>query len=210
MAFGFRREPGTGRGYVNEASGARISRRQYDKYVESIGRREHLPGVTEAARAMRDAEAAMDRLRRELAARGAALDARERELLAREAAVAAGEARQRRSVFTRVERQGKGQRRYNTALEAFMSRRKEQGRPVSRREAAKAPEFRAALAEIKGKPNPRGDPTIAAANQARRNAAVEQLGGWREFEEMYRKRHGARVVRRSGSAGQRMRRANKG
>lgn len=52
MAFGYTRERGTGRGYVN-AAGERLSRRQYDKLAEAQGARRHLPAQAPARTAQR-------------------------------------------------------------------------------------------------------------------------------------------------------------
>lgn len=215
MAFGFDRERGaTARGYVNVSNpdlpiGTRLSRRQYDKYVETIGKREHLPGLHAAAIAIRDAERHLDATRRALAARGAELDARERDILRREAELAKAERDARASVFNRVRSTSAGQRRFNTAIDQFVEKRRSEGQRITRRSASKDPEFKRLLAELKGRPNPKGDPVIGAANKARRQAAVDVLGGWREFEEQYRRRYPLRV-RRSGNAGQSIRRRNRG
>lgn len=52
MAFGYTRERGTGRGYVN-AAGARLSRRQYDKMVSAQGAHRTLPAQAPARTAQR-------------------------------------------------------------------------------------------------------------------------------------------------------------
>lgn len=208
MAFGFSRERGTGRGYVNEtnpafAPGQRLSRRQYDKMIETLGARTHLP----AAEAIRAAELRMETIRRDLMERGAALDARERDILAREAALAAREAEPMIRAGYRRQRQGAGQRRYNAALEAYVKRTGK-----SRREAAKDAVFREAVKNLKAKPNPRDNPNVAARNVARRRAAYAVLGGSDGFREEYERMFGTpvRVVSRSRGFGGSMRRRNAG
>jgi hypothetical protein len=205
MAFGFRREAGTGRGYVNVdnplfAPGQRLSRRQYDKYVEQIGARTHLPG----AAAIRDAERRLEALREALAERSEALDARERELAERELALAE---REREGVQTgayRRERQGAGQRRYNLALDLYVRAQREAGRTIDKRQARSEPAFKAALADIKGQRNPKNNPNIRDRNLFLRKRGFRALGGADQFKEEYEARYGnvrrpaARRANRSG------------
>lgn len=212
MAFGFSRAAGTSRGYVADgsnpvfAAGQRLSRRQYDKYVEQIGQRSHLPG----AEAIRATERNLEALREALTARQTALDSQAAELAARELAVAEREAQAaRRGGFLR-ERQGAGQRRYNLALELYVTREREAGRPVTKRDAAKRAEFKAALADIKGRPNPSRNPNIAADNVAKRRRGFAVLGGADRFKEQYERQYGRVARGRRPGRGNSIRRRNKG
>jgi hypothetical protein len=180
MAFGFTRERGTGRGYVNVdnplfAPGQRLSRRQYDKYVEQIGQRMHLPAGPQA---IVEAENRLARIRNALAERAAALDDRERELLEREAALAERERERTETGYARRAAQRRGQDRYNLRLELYVRREREAGRTLTKRQAALEPAFRAINEQWKWRKNASPD-----ANQERRWKAMEALGGLRVYQE---------------------------
>lgn len=205
MAFGFRREPGSGRGYVNVDNplfgiGQRLSRRQYDKYVEQIGARSHLPG----AAAIRDAERRIETLRAALEASAEALDAREREITARELALAQMERERAETGVSRRERQGAGQRRYNLALDLYVRQQRAAGRHINKRDARSEPAFKSALADIKGQKNATNNPNIRDRNLFLRRRGFAALGGAQEFKEQYEARYGKPV--RPSSRGARMRR----
>lgn len=206
MAFGFTRAPGASRGYVNQdnplfAPGQRLSRRQYDKYIEQIGARTHLPG----AQAMRDAERRLEALREALAEQSAALDEREREVTERELAIAEREKEAIGAGVHRRARQGAGQRRYNLVLDLYTRAQREGGRTLTKRQAAREPAFRTALADIKGKPNPRNNANTRAKNLEGRRRGFAAIGGQDEFKEQYEARYGrvngrSRNPRHSGTA----------
>jgi hypothetical protein len=184
VAFGFERKKGSARIYVNVSNpdfeiGQELSRRSYDKYVTSIGRRN--PGLATGANAIREAERQLEALRRSLDMRAHALDLRERDLARREAEAAAD---LERKLF-RAERQSAGQRRYRSVLDAWRDEQARHGRQISKRDAARDPGFRQVLADMKGKPNPRGNPNIRLQNEALRERAAKHLGGWRRFKEIY-------------------------
>lgn len=188
MAFGFRRQQGAARGYVNVdnplfAPGQRLSRRQYDKYVEQIGARSFLPGE----QALRDAERRLTALRDALAQRSEALDARERELAERELALAQ---RERERVETGVQsatrRKGSiryGLDRYRGALDLYQRRARDAGRVINKRQAASEPAFKAIWSDIKGNKNPSANPNVAERNRARRMAGYNALGGLAEWQD---------------------------
>lgn len=206
MAFGFARERGTGRGYVNTANpefaiGARLSRRQYDRYVAGLGKRQGLPALSEAAQALVRAE-------RELEALRAALGAQAVPDIAsvREAEHAAGRAR---AVFNRRARTTAGQNRFNVAIRAFRDSEAAHGRALTYAQARADPRFREAVDLLKGKRNPFGDPNIAARNKEGRAWALEMLGGARGFREQYEAMYGARPRGRA-TRGMRIRKRNKG
>ena len=210
MAFGFRREAGTGRGYVNVDNplfgiGQRLSRRQYDKFVERLGERTHLPGV----QAIAAAEQRLDRLRTELEARASELDERERAILEREAALAQVEREQAEAGVARRGRQGAGQRRYNLALDLYVRQQRQSGRTINTRQARSEPAFKAALADIKGQANPKGNPNIRDRNLFLRRRGFRALGGAETFKEEYEARYG-RISPASRGYGARARRANRG
>jgi hypothetical protein len=187
MAFGFTRQAGTGRGYVNVSNpdyaiGDRLARRQYDKYIERLGKRTHLPG----AEAIRETERLLEQLR-------VRLDARESELDAREAAVelAERELALEQALF-RKGRQNAGQRRYNALLEAYVSEQRRRGnRSVNKLTAKSSPAFKQLVADVKGRANKRNNPIIRDANRFTRMKALDQLGGSNVFREYYEKLYGS-------------------
>jgi hypothetical protein len=188
MAFGFRREQGVARGYVNVdnplfAPGQRLSRRQYDKYVEQIGARSFLPGE----QALRDAERRLTALRDALAQRSEALDTRERELAERELALAQREReRVETGVQSAVRRKGSiryGLDRYRGALDLYQRRARDAGRVINKRQAAAEPEFKAIWSDIKGQKNPSRNPNVTKRNQSRRMTGYNALGGLAEWQD---------------------------
>lgn len=185
MAFGFRREAGKGRGYVNEgnadfAPGQRLSRRQYDNYIEGIGKRQHLPG-TEAIRAT---ERQLEQLRENLRQREQNLNTREASLKLREQEL------ELEKLLFRTGRTSAGQRRYNAVLDAYVTEQRRQGRKVTKIEARKSDAFKSILNDIKGRPNKRHNPNIAADNKQRRLRALERIGGGAAFREYYERMYG--------------------
>jgi hypothetical protein len=213
MAFGFDRMPGTARNYINRTNpvfgvGQILSRKQYDKYVEQLGARTHLPG----AEAMRAAEQRLEALRDALDARSGQLEQQARELAEREIALAQRERElAERGVYRRT-RQGAGQRRYNLALDLYVEQERDKGRRLTKRDARTEPAFKAALADIKGWKNPTKNPNVTSVNMARRRKGFAALGGADRFKEAYERLYGraaAPRVRRS-SVGVRIRKGNKG
>jgi len=183
--FGFKREAGTGRGYVNESNpdyeiGTRLSRRQYDKFIEKQGARQKLPGADQ----IRETERQLEQLRDALARRETALDLRETELKLREQ-----ELQLEKDLF-RKGRQSAGQRRYNTMLDAFVTNERRKGKTVNKRDARNDPVFKQAMEDIKGKPNKRKNPNIAAENVERRRRALAVVGGGDVFREYYERTYG--------------------
>lgn len=51
MAYGYKREKGGVRGYINEKTGERLSRRQYDKMVSAMGAHKAMPAPRKAKQA---------------------------------------------------------------------------------------------------------------------------------------------------------------
>lgn len=177
MAFGFVRNAGRARSYTNVSAadgpvpiGSTISRRQYDKYVERLGARTHLPGTA----AIRETERNLEELRRWLAAEQ--IEAEE---------VFEVEAELQRQRFANNGAQARGQRRYNAALESFVRHKRSQGIQITKREARSTAEFRQVMTDIKGTPNKRGNPNVRDRNAARRRAAFDRIGGGRNFKEVY-------------------------
>lgn len=194
MAFGFAREKGGARGYVNEsnpefAPGQRLSRRQYDKFTEKLGVRQHGSGVDAIAETERQLEA----LRASLAQRASALDQREASLELRERELAL-----EKELF-RKGRQSAGQRRYNAALDAYVSEKRRQGQTINKIQARRDPEFNAIMRDLKGRANPRGSPNIRDANKEKRLRALDALGGGANFREYYSKLYGSMVRGTTGS-----------
>ena len=186
MAFGFSRQPGAARGYVNEgnsdfAIGHRLSRRQYDKYVEKLGQRHHQPG----AEAIRETEKLLEKMRADLVQRSASLDTREAGLELREK-----ELELERQLF-RKGRHSAGQRRYNVMLDAYVANERRKGRTLNKRQAMQEPVFKQAMIDMKGKPNKRHDPNVAARNVVMRRNALERVGGAQVFREYYDSMYGA-------------------
>jgi hypothetical protein len=223
VAHGFRREKGAARGYVNETNpdfspGHRLSRRQYDAYADRLGARTHRPrmadltvSLTATQQTLRDTQAELDRLARELAASGRAQTRGQMLVARRRQREAMQSARETEALLTREDRTVKGLRRYHAALQSYVEEQRSRGRDVSARQAAKDPAFREAIALLKGKPNPRGSVRIRQANAEGRKRAIQALGGSAAFKEVYDRRYGQRVTRihRSG-AGDRIRRRNVG
>lgn len=194
MAFGFVRQPGTRRRFLNTETGEEISYRQYNKVLDRLGARQ--PALKTSVEALRAAENELERIRQSLASRSAQLDARETLLAERERELAL-----ERQLF-RAERQGRGQRRYNAALEAYTRAQRLRGRPrLTKTQARAEPVFKQALADLKGRANPNRNPNIADANRFARQKALATLGGdafFRDqYESLYGSRHGTRVTRLS-------------
>jgi hypothetical protein len=199
MAFGFRRSAGTARGYVNEtnpdfAIGQRLSRRQYDKYVETLGKRTHLPGVGVLREAQRRLEEIGDRLKH-LAAQERELTERERALAERARLIEEEEIQLNlRSRANRRARQNAGQRRYNSLLEAYVAEQRRKGdHTLNKRTAAQRPEFKQIVSDVKGKANPRNNPNIRDENRFRRMKALDKLGGSNVFREYYENLYGVPI-----------------
>lgn len=198
MAFGFDRERGlTARGYVNVsnpvfAPGQRLSRRQYDKYVEQLGQRSHAPGVG----AIRDAERRLEALRETLDQRGAALDAQERELAAREIALAERERAAGARAGFHKERTNAGLRRYRVLVEMYQDKQRAAGIRMNKTQVAASPEFKALARTIRetdraqSNKAKRRDPNAAAREMERRKRAFDTLGGADKFREDYVERYG--------------------
>lgn len=224
MAHGFQRERGaTARGYINVsnsdfAPGFRLSRRQYDNYVELLGLRTKKPTIAsltdrirDTQRQLRDTKAELDRLSKELAAEGRA-ETRGQMLVARRRQREAEQMeKETTAVLEREDKTAKGLRRYHAALQSYVEEQRNRGNMVTARQAANDPAFKEALKLLKGKPNPRGSERIRQANAEGRKRAVAMLGGNAAFKEVYDRRYGQRVTRvhRSG-AGDRIRRRNVG
>lgn len=189
MAFGFTRERGTGRGYVADgsnpefAAGERLSRRQYDKYTERLGKRTHLPGTAE----IRATERMLEQLARDL---------EREEIDESEAFQERLELLQRRRAIERTSprraAQGAGQRRYNAALDAYVKAQRSAGRPIGKRDASRSPEFKQIMADLKGRPNKSRNPAVADDNRYRRQKALAHLGGDRFFRDQYESLYGGR------------------
>lgn len=177
MAFGFKRLPGSSRRYQNIETGEVLSYRQFDKYVKSIGERKYLPPIEnlrEAARELRNVKNPDETTAKNLKTIESALNRREKT--------------------------GAGQRRYNAVLASYVAEQHRQGKPISKRDAKTNTEFKKILDQIKGKPNKRGNPNIAAQNKQARLAAFAQLGGANEFREMYETLYGPRERAEYGRA----------
>lgn len=223
MAHGFRREKGTGRGYVNVDNpnftpGYRLSRRAYDKLQDSLGARGRRSSVSDLSarvadtqRTLRATQMELDRLAAELE-RGDAARVRGQMLTARRQQREAQKIEKATMAeLEREDRTAKGLRRYHAALQSYVEEQQSRGRRVTAREAAKDPAFKEAVKLLKGKPNPRGLQRIKEENSEGRKRAMATLGGSAAFKEVYDRRYGQRVTRvhRSG-AGDRIRRRNVG
>ncbi len=183
MAFGFVRAPGTSRNYINTETGEILSRRQYDKFVDRLGKRN--PGL--AIDAIRDTERQLEALR-------ASLNRREAQVAAREEIVSERERilELEKQLF-RAGRQSSGQRRYNAALEAYVRSQRLRGRRINKLQARSDPAFKQALEDLKGWPNKRRSPAIADDNRVRRNRAMATLGGDVFFRDQYESLYGGRA-----------------
>jgi hypothetical protein len=180
VAFGFRRETGTARGYINAETGDRISRRQYDKFVEKLGKRTHQPGVE----AIRDTERLLEKLRDDLTKR-------EFDVSAREAAVSLREQElELEKLLYRRGRTSAGQRRYNTVLEAYVNEKRRQGIKISKIDARKSKDFKSIMTDIKGRANKADNRNIKDENRINRMKALDKLGGSNVFRELYEKMYG--------------------
>ena len=192
MAFGFRREAGTGRGYINEESGERLSRRQYDKHVERLGKRQHLPGA--------EAILATEHMLEGLRARIAEVSERETDVARRELELdlRARELEFEKQLF-RKSRTSAGQRRLNATLEAYVQEQRRRGKKVNKIEARKSQDFKSILEKLKGRPNKGKSASVADENRFNRLKALDQLGGSNMFREYYEKLYGSIA---SGTIGQ--------
>lgn len=209
MAFGFDREKGSARGYINRdnplfAPGQRLSRRQYDAYVAGLGQRRTLPTPPQAAQSTADIEGRLEGLRRRLeGARSASTRRRvSREIAATEAAREAA-----RATEHRLERQGAGQRRYNLMLDLYVRQQRELGRDVTKRQAAQDPAFKEAVRLAKGRRVPvdratgRRNPNAVARNAEDRRRGFAAVGGADRFREEYDAKYGRRTARGSRRGG---------
>lgn len=209
MAFGFDRERGvTARGYINVsnpvfAPGQRLSRRQYDKYVEQLGQRSHAPG----AAAIRDAERRLEALRDALAARGAALDAQARDLAAREIALVERERVSGARAVYQSERSATGLRRYRVLVEMYQDKQRAAGVRMNKRQVAASSEFQAIARTIRETDKAQSvrarqrDPNAADRAMFRRKQAFDALGGAGKFQEDYVERYGRVTATRRRSTG---------
>lgn len=205
MAFGFRRLPGPSRRFLNESNpdfaiGAEISYRQYDKYLAATARKAVKGGAKEISRVERElaeTKRNLDRLQRDLEKREASVAAREALVAEREKELAL-----EKELF-RKGRTDKGQRRFNVALEAYVRSERAKGRTISKREAKSSPAFKQIMSDLKGRPNKRRNPNIAAENDIRRRRALSQLGGADFFRDQYQSVYG-----RGTSGGPRFRGVN--
>lgn len=195
MAFGYRRAPGSSRGYINESDpdgpvpiGGRISRRQFDKRVGQIGKRQSLPGAEAIREALHNLErtaAILDQRAQDLVG--------EREQLSREQQRLALEQEEldlEKQLFRRA-RQDAGQRRYNAVLDLYVKEQRRQGnRGLTKTQARKSEQFKAIMRDIKGKSNPTGNANIKDTNRFQRQKALDQLGGSNRFREQYEQMYG--------------------
>lgn len=185
MAFGFKRQPGTSKGYINESNpdyaiGQRLSRRQYSKYVETIGQRQRSHG----ADYILETERKLEELRAALAQRAADLDTREEALRVREL-----ELEFERAQFRRA-RQNAGQRRRAALLDAYVGEQRRRGKRITKREASGSAEFQQLVKDVRGRPNKRGNPNIRDENRFRRLKALDAVGGGLVFREYYEMLYG--------------------
>ncbi len=174
VAFGFERQRGTARGYVNIdnpdfSPGARLSRRAYDNYVEGIGKRN--PLLAEGVTALQDAEELLQAIEQEYGT----------------------DEPEAFGTFQRITRQRAGQRRYNAALQLYVEREQKAGRKVNKKAAAASSDFKRIMRDIKGKPNKSRNPNVAAENRRKRSQAFADLGGSVAFVEQYRAKYGNRA-----------------
>lgn len=223
MAHGFKREPGTGRGYVNVdnpnfATGYRLSRRAYDVYADSLGARTKRPRISDLSERMvatqntlRATQRELDRLAAELSSTQSAQTRGQMLATRRQQREATRQQAEITKLLEREDKTAKGLRRYHAALQSYVEEQNARGRKISARQAAQDPAFRNAVKLLKGKPNPFGSERIRQANAESRKRAIQVLGGSAAFKEVYDRRYGQRVTRihRSG-AGDRIRRRNKG
>ena len=221
MAHGFERERGAARGYVNRSNpnfitGLRLSRRQYDAYVTSVGARNVKASQAELRGRIRDAQRELRSLQRDLdvlqRAEADALSGGRRAQTEAAQLIARQREREASRELVGLDRSGKGTRRYHALLDAYIEDQKRKGIALSRKQAAASPDFQEALRLVKGKPNPSGNELIAEQNKFSRARGFAIVGGEEEFAERYRSRYGQgfRVVRRAFGFGQRMRRRNVG
>ena len=217
MAFGFKRLPGTAANYVNIdnpdfASGLVLSKRQFRNYKELRGLAAKKPAagdlrqrIVQTQARLRETQKELDRLeretRREFTASGK-MEKRAAQRTIREQ-LRANEAQ--KAELDKLNRSGAGARRYHAALTSYVLEQQARGNPISRKEAAKAPEFREAVRLLKGKPNPRGSERIANENRENRRRALRVLGSRHNFQDVYDLRYGMRPTRvhRSGAASRR-------
>jgi hypothetical protein len=205
VAFGFDRERGSARGYVNVsnpafAPGQRLSRRQYDAFVGALGARQTLPPATAA----QDIERRLEGLRqRQAAAEGRSRRTQQR--VAAEIRAAEAQAEVAREAQFRRERQGAGQRRYNLMLDLYVRRQREAGRVLTKNQARSEAAFKDAVRLAKGTPNPTHNPNIVARNMRDRRRGFAAVGGADRFREEYEAQYGrpARSARRRNPRGRR-------
>ncbi len=177
MAFGFKRERGAARGYVNVsnldfAPGFRLSRRQYDKYAEAIGGRWHAP--RDNAGFLRETNSRLRAIEAELATvqAQAAGEVPTAPLREEQARLRISLKRQRQ-----VERARGGTHMRRYLRDLWREKEAREGRRVSARDAERSAEFKQMWADWKGERNPRRDKNISTRNQARRDKVARDLAG---------------------------------
>ena len=213
MAFGFNREKGSARGYVNVdnpafAPGQRLSRRQYDAFVAALGERRSLPPAAQAQATVADIEGRLAGLR---AAMDRARTTRTRQRRAAEVAAVEAQAEAAREAVYRRERQGAGQRRYNLMLDLYVTEQRNRGRVLTKREAAREGAFREAVDLAKGrktridKRTGQRNPNDVARNIEDRRRGFALVGGADKFREEYERKYGRPARPRRPGRGRRKR-----
>lgn len=178
--FGFSRESGTSRGYVN-AHGVRLSRRQYDKLAAASGAGRPSKG---SGKALEAARAFAEQKVRDLASRSRVPKRRLAQAIRQRERVRVAHAAHHQA-------QG-GQRAYNVALDMYVRRERGSGSRITKQRAKSSPEFKEIMRGLKPeKPRRRENPDARRRRQernARRREDTFKLLGDRhgeEFRELY-------------------------
>jgi hypothetical protein len=184
----WRRLPGKDRRYINVSDpaypvGHILSRRQYDKHMEKQGKRKKLSPLN----VLSWIGDRISDLKHFLTDTFRPAPARER------AAQELHSAEQSRASAHRRARQRAGQNVYNHALDAYVRREREAGRPTTKRAARSSPEFRQIMREIKPRKLSK-NPNNAARQRQARQAAYGALGGANDFWATYDKASKARAA----------------
>ena len=174
MAIGFKRLPGTSRRYQNVSNpnyppGFELSYRQYDKLVEFAGEKQRVGSVNDIPTLSRQIERASLSL----------LDSTRADL------------KDLQKRLNRILKTSKGQKTFNTTLDAFVQVKRDAGIKITKREAARSAEFKSTLSDVKA--TFKNDGKSAAqqkANQTRRDLALIGLGGYDAFQNLYAARYG--------------------
>jgi hypothetical protein len=192
VAFGFVRQAGPSKRYLNPLTGVSLSRRQYAKLTE----RERAAAVAALRQAATDlesgaADTVADALAGARAAQGDALAAaraaqRAAEQAQREAAALRAQGFRPKLSGTRRENADRLQRQYNALLETYVRSQRAKGRKITKSQARRESDFKSAVRMIRTKRRFGETNMQRQARQQAREYGFAILGGADQFRQTYK------------------------